>query len=189
MRIQDVVHFSPNVKVTDIDLDDPESIIVAFDDRIRHYYFEPARILTKNANPNLAFASGTITITAIEAITNMFWAGGVGQRFRTFVSRFPDLHDGTRSVFSTKFYDDFRNGLVHEGRIKKSGQFSHDYQSLQMAHAGALVVNPCFLLSNVEFVYFQLLESLKDDMNAKSQFISNFYDFFRSEIIKFRNEP
>lgn len=189
MRIQDVVHFSPNFRVLDIDLDNEIHIIESFNDRIVSYYFQPARLLNQHEqNHHLAFASGTITVTAIEAITKLFWNGRVGDRFRRFAYQLPGLRgdDAFKTLFSIKFYDDFRNGLVHEGRIKESGQFSFDYPFLQTIEAGALVINPAYLLQNVEELYNHILNSIRGDATAKAQFIINFKEAFEVEIQSFK---
>ena len=57
---------------------------------------------------------------------------------------------GVRQSFSkgglaTRFYEDFRNGLVHEARIKNGGQFSLEIGSTVEQLRGVLLINPARL--------------------------------------------
>ncbi len=195
MRIKDAVHFSPNFKVVDVDLSNADEIIEAFNDRFQHYYFEPARLLNESDNNDkYAFAAGTILMTTIDAITKLFWQGQVGERFRRFAFDLPGLirngrDDEYKSRFAHKFYDNFRNGLIHEGRIKDSGQFSYTYPTLETVQAGALVINPAALYSDIEFIYQQFLDKLSRNATFKANFVSNFKLLFQNEFQSFKGHP
>jgi len=47
-------------------------------------------------------------------------------------------------------YEIFRNGLIHEGRIKAGAQFSYDIESTVDEPQGILVINPMRLGHEVE---------------------------------------
>lgn len=68
---------------------------------------------------------------------------------------FSRVHAPTNNVKSIArlFYEDFRNGLVHEGRIKNRGQFSLDLDQLLDFDHLAMVVNPRMLLEEVARVF------------------------------------
>ena len=57
MRIDDIVFFSPRLRLEDLDLSDKSLVISSFNDRINSYYIDPASALVKQKS---AFAAGAL---------------------------------------------------------------------------------------------------------------------------------
>jgi hypothetical protein len=81
----------------------------------------------------------------------------VGADFRSFARKalrsFPD--DLARRLF-----DDFRNGLSHEARVKRAGEFSFDSPQTVRFLRGRLCINPKHLLTEVEEALHQQMDGL-----------------------------
>jgi hypothetical protein len=66
MRINDEIYFSPNLKLSDLDLDKPEQIFKYFPERINAYYFTPLECLV---NQKMAFAAGAIECLLVDSLS------------------------------------------------------------------------------------------------------------------------
>ncbi len=79
--------------------------------------------------------------------------------------------------FANRFYIEFRNGLVHEGRIKNGAQFSYKYIKLVEMLKGAMVVNPDILLKKISKSFEDYIGRVeKDDIEFKklTDYLENF---------------
>ncbi|MFA4935815.1 MAG: hypothetical protein WC568_08275 [Candidatus Methanoperedens sp.] len=124
--------FNPMLKYSEIRWDDNEALIEAFSDRVKGFYLEPAQKL--NDYEKYAFATGVLCVSTIDllaCITISCNSGTVGTRFKQWIKEHITAFDNSNpnsEILADKFYNEFRNGLVHEGRIKNVGQFSYDYK-------------------------------------------------------------
>jgi len=145
MRIGDILYFSPKYRFDQINWNDKEKLIEAFRDRVEGFYLNPARVLNEH---KYAFGSGILCVTTIDflaRITNN--SERVGQRIKRWLTEnMPKYFDET---LAQRFHEEFRNGLVHEGRIKNCGQFSYDFDELVHQENGIMVVNPNLLLEKI----------------------------------------
>src|SRR3989442_5362628 len=116
MRIQDELYFAPNFKLSFLASATSRQIIDAFERRIFDYYFDAADVLNQNKK---AFGAGDICFDAIDAIAKYEFdgAGRVADRFKKWINRLLDFKNLTWSELET-VYDDFRNGVTHEARVK-----------------------------------------------------------------------
>jgi|YelNatPaOPRAMG01_1025707.scaffolds.fasta_scaffold13857_1 hypothetical protein len=133
MRIGDILYFSTKYKFTELEWDDKDNLLEAFQDRVRGFYIEPIEELNKKCK---AFAAGVLCVVTIDFLARIETSpDGVQKRFEYWVGNnikefyTPNL-DIPLQEFANRFYKEFRNGLVHEGRIKKAGQFSYNYDAL-----------------------------------------------------------
>jgi len=126
MKIGDILYFSPKYRFDQINWNDEEELIEAFRDRVEGFYLNPARVLNEH---KYAFGSGILCVTTIDflaRITNN--SERVGHRIKRWLTEnMPKYFDET---LAQRFHEEFRNGLVHEGRIKNCGQFSYDVDEL-----------------------------------------------------------
>ena len=83
----------------------------------------------------------------ILALARLRFGGGVGARFQKFVGE--ELRSFSGGGVAQRFYDDFRNGLVHEARLKKGGQFSLKTKTTVEELGGLLLINPVYLAQEV----------------------------------------
>ncbi len=79
--------------------------------------------------------------------------------------------------YANRFYFEFRNGLVHEGRIKNGAQFSYEYTKLVTMLKGSMVVNPDILLIKISKSFEDYISKVKmDDTEFKKleDYLKNF---------------
>ena len=190
MRIGDKLHFSPNYKFSDLKWDDKKNLTKAFKDRVERFYIEPTKKLNGDWD---VFALGVMCVTTIDFLARIKTGllDNVGKRFedwlrsniKEFDSR-PDP-DNPSQTLAYRFYDEFRNGPVHEGRIKNAGQFSYNFKKeLVKVEHEIMVVNPGLLLNaiissfnkymhhveNEEFAFHQLRCALIRDFEKDVEY-------------------
>jgi hypothetical protein len=129
MIIGDIPYFSKNYQFTNLKWDDKDNLLKAFQDRVSEFYIEPIKKLNKGKK---AFAAGVLCMATIDFLARIETSlDNVKERFRYWVENnikefYTSKPDTPLQKFVDRFYEDFRNGLVHEGRIKNAGQFSYD---------------------------------------------------------------
>lgn len=172
MRIGDTLLFSPSKKFEDLNWDDGKDLIKAFQERVMEFYFTPAEELNRNRS---AFATGVLCATTIDFLARItIWSDKVGERIerwlRIYITDFNQL-DNQNKTLARRFYEDFRNGLVHEGRIKKCGQFSYGYE-IELIHVddGIMIINPDLLLENTKRAFNSYIADIEKDDSKFQQF-------------------
>src|SRR5262245_48348878 len=138
-RIADELYFAPGIRFVDLDFRGghlPEQ----FSRRISGFYLEPSIAL---ARARKDFASGVLAVCAIDALALvMTGTSSVSARIVGFCRRIPAL---ASDRCATTFCEHFRNGLVHEARVKKGSEFSTDIEQVAALYGGRLVINPLLL--------------------------------------------
>ncbi|MDP1973071.1 hypothetical protein [Sediminibacterium sp.] len=179
MRIDDVIYFAPGIRAIDLDFNNREQILEGFKNRIYSYYLLPAEKLNVQ---EFAFASGVILMATIDAIT--YYSIGGNNRIKDFMFQCKIL-DGMpedRKRLVVKAFDDyFRNGLIHEGRIKNGCQFSYEYGFVYFDDT-FLVINPKMLYNEVTEYFQNYLDTLSKHTGAFTQFYQKFYRQYYPEI-------
>jgi hypothetical protein len=185
MRIGDVLFFAPNHRFADLNFGDSTSLIEAFKARVEGFYIGPAR---KLVDADDAFAAGVICVALIDFIAR--YSSGkqeVGARFTSWLEdniaefKEKDPLDPSRSL-GRRFYDDFRNGLVHEGRIKNLGQFSKDFPELYHLIDGGMVVNPAHLIQRTGEAVSRYCERLRKEVPEFEKLSLRLRQDFQAEI-------
>lgn len=120
MRERDTLYFSPHYQFFAIDFNDPKKLVDVFADRVYGFYLNPAKLLSENSD---GFACGLLCIATIDFLSRITYpTEKVGDRMERWLrSNIKEFNTGD---CARRFYEDFRNGLVHEGRIKPFGEFS-----------------------------------------------------------------
>ena len=183
MRIGEYLYFSKNIKFKDIDLHNKSSLIDAYEDRLKTFYFTPIDKLNKDNHP---FASGVLCVTTIDFLSAISTCNPkVGNRFEKWlINNIPvfekkDTH--YNKSYAKRFYEEFRNGLVHEGHIKRGGQFSYDINFVEL-EGSIMIINPEKLVQFIEEAFSRYLEDIKKDDE-------HYFDLFKCAIITyFRDE-
>jgi hypothetical protein len=146
MRIGDVLYFSPRYRFSDLDFDEIKSVIDAFQDRVEGFYLLPASRLIEEGH---AFAGRLVCCAAVEFIANISGEPSPPKWIQRNLSEF-----GNDGKLTGRFWNCFRNGLAHEGRVKSfgqgSGQFSLELQQLLTTAGSTLIANPRLLLEAVQ---------------------------------------
>lgn len=172
--IGDCLYFAPEIPFSELDLSG-ERLPRQFQDRIMGFYLKPAIELAQPEPPKRPhdFASGVLSVCAIDSMARLMAdpRNGVGKRIKEFCKKIPDLAEGSRPKL---FCDQFRNGLVHEGRIKDGSEFSLNENILVVQEQERLRVNPLLLANAIA----SLLESevLRLETNP------NNFLFFRDQV-------
>jgi len=178
MKIDDLLYFAPGVRFDQVDLNSPK-LPEWFRRRVEGFYVRPAKECAHNGH---AFAAGVLLVSCIDALSRLRFGPGVGERFVRFVRE--ELKSFAYGNHAERFYQDFRNGLVHEARIKEGGQFSLEVGTTVQESDGLILVNPDMLAGELESAlesYINLLqtdpkevrklvESLKRDLAKDFQF-------------------
>src|SRR4051812_38958483 len=111
-RVKDILMFAPSVPFAAVD---PlgEDLPSQWWARIEGFYLAPARKAGKSGD---GFAAGVLALCAIDAIAYVATGSPIKSRFLSFVRR--HLPSFASEEAALALFELFRNGLVHEGRIK-----------------------------------------------------------------------
>jgi hypothetical protein len=182
MRLEDVLYFSENYRFEELDLENTSLLIDAFVDRVESFYFRPALSLS---DINYSFAKGTLTLAAIDFIGLFFYGTNNSDRIKKFCCELKSVkdQDPTEIAFIIKTINEsFRNGLIHEGRIKKLGQFAPDIDRIIEIRENFAVINPTILLQEVQELFHAKVNVLRSSKEKQFQFKKQFKNAFEDEI-------
>jgi len=186
MRVENKLFFAPGIEFKDLKWDDIDFLVDGFAKRVEGFYFIPTEILLGNGQ---AFGAGVLCTTIIDFLaafsenTNT----NVGQRYGRWLKQNlgefakPNPDDKTVSL-AKRFYDEFRNGLVHEGRIKNAGQFSFENESIIAFESGAMIIDPRYLFSGIIQAYKTYLDSINQDEFSRQKFRCTLIGWFSEDM-------
>jgi hypothetical protein len=184
MRIRDILFFAPNHKFADLSFENPTNLIEAFEARVAGFYLKPAQKLVREDD---AFARGLICVALIDFIAR-YSSGSrkVRERFTSWLEdsivEFKGKDPLKAQTLGSRFYEDFRNGLVHEGRIKNLGQFSCDFDTLLHLIDGGMVVNPTLLIQKTDEGISRYCELVRNDESEFKRLKRQLEIDFREEM-------
>lgn len=182
MRLEDALFFSPKFKFEDLDLENTEQLIEAFEDRVLRFYFKPADKLHEDFD---SFAIGTLTLAAIDFIGYFLYRTSNSDRIKKFCGELKTIKgrpvDEVDEI-TKRINEDYRNGLIHEGRIKRFGQFGTDINCLIEIRDDFSIINPKLLLKEMKALFQEKLRTLRSSKEDKCQFKKRFHEAFKNEI-------
>lgn len=174
MKIANELYFAPKIKFCEIDLSGNElPSQIRF--RFIGYYLEPAKQCIEKGH---AFAAGLLLVACIDALAYFQTRSQrVRRRFCRFICEQLQGFNRDDEMIS-RFYADFRDGLVHQARIKNAGEFSFENPSAicWREDKQILSVNPKCLykeVSNALDKYIQLLSSDPTKTHSLVNFIKS----------------
>lgn len=182
MRVEDILYFSPSYKTPYLDLENGEELLLAFIERVEEFYFKPAEKLN---NEFEAFSKGVITLTAIDFIGDYFIRTSNSDRIKKFCSGLKSIKDLEKNeiISLTEIInEDYRNGLIHEGRIKNMGQFFYGINELIVLGNGNTMINPTVLLNETRDRFYEYIEIIKNSKDQMFHFKNRFKQRFEDEI-------
>jgi len=184
MRVEDILHFSPKYKTPYLDLDNGDELINAFVDRVEEFYLKPAEKLN---NEFEAFAKGVLILTAIDFIGEFFIRTESSNRIKKFCSELSSIK-GLKNEALKKgqvkiINDDYRNGLIHEGRIKNMGQFFYATEDLISVGEGVSMINPTTLLNETRSIFYKYVGKINNSKDEMFHFKNKFKQHFENEIL------
>jgi hypothetical protein len=177
MRIEDVIYFSPSFKFKDIDWNNKDQLIEAFRDRVCGFYLTPAEYLNSKKN---GFATGLLCVVTIDFLARIAIRMGPGPRIKEWIEGNIKEFKG-KNHMCKKFLEDFRNGLVHEGRIKNVGQFTYDIQRIY-CDGDVMLINPDKFLNSIKKSFQNYVSDIKVDEEKFKKFKELLMDDFKKEI-------
>jgi hypothetical protein len=176
MRIGDIVYFAPGIRFSDIVLHG-EELPEQFESRIEAFYLKPAHEMAHSGH---AFASGLLLVSCIDALARIESSAGVGDRFRSWVK--DELQSFNDGEIARRFYEEFRNGLVHEARIKNGGQFSLEQSKTVDTTMEVLSINPKCLAEEVGIALDRYVDKLRSDGSSCDKLRVRLKEDFRYEF-------
>lgn len=182
MRLQDALYFSPKFKYEVLDLEDVGQLVCAFEDRVKGFYFNPAEKLADDFD---SFASGALTMAAIDFIGYLLYGTANSHRIKHFCRGLKSIrHRQEHEVndIVKRINEDYRNGLIHEGRIKRLGQFAIDIDELIVIRDNFSVINPRLLLAETRELFQTKIEELQNSKLQLSVFRKQFTNIFQYEL-------
>lgn len=157
MKIGEHLYFAPGTKFTSVDTTGT-ALTRQLDERIRGFYLHPVLLLVEGGH---AFAAGVLIVVAIDALARLDTGSEkVGERFRNWCTA--NLHSCKEQI-SKRFYESFRNGLVHEARIKDGCEFTFEIKDTFQEIGDILSCNPTHLLAEVESALDSFIKTLEKD--------------------------
>jgi len=186
MRVDKRLFFAPGIEFKELKWEDIDSLTYAFSQRIEGFYLEPTRILLDSGQ---AFGSGVLCATIIDflAAFSENTTANVGQRYERWLKQNmgefnqPNPDDKSTSL-AKRFYDEFRNGLVHEGRIKNAGQFSFENEQMIVFANDAMIIHPVFLFNSTVQAYGTYIQSINQDEFSRQKFRCTLIDWFSEDM-------
>lgn len=180
MNIDNEVYFAYGLRAKDINFDNRQGLIDAFYRRIVDYYITPTKMLISHQH---AFAAGVLVSALIDAIGT--YSIAKDDRIKELLKslEYPkDTKVDAIPKFAKEFDDNFRNGLIHEGRIKAGGQFAFRDGPLFMYENNFLIVDPSVLLTLVSNYFEKYIEKLHSSEPDFIVFQKKIKRLFDSEI-------
>ncbi len=166
MLIDDVLYFAPGIRFDEVDFTG-ERLPGQFRTRIEGFYLQPADLC---AAKDAAFAAGVLALACIDAMARLQFRGRVGERFTKFAAR--ELASFKLGDRATRLYADFRNGLIHEARIKKGAQFSLQFDETIVELGDALVINPRCLVAEIRDALERYTAQLQQQTEKLGQLVT-----------------
>jgi hypothetical protein len=175
-RIADELYFAPGIRFADLYLSGTY-LPSQFQCRIEGFYLQPAIDLARSKH---AFASGVLVVCAIDALGLLTTgSSSVTGRIKSLCRRISDLDSDEAAEI---FCESFRNGLIHQARIKKGSEFSIDIDRLAEFDQGRLVVHPLFLTQAVSRLLKEYVRDLYNNRSAQLTFRNKLKRQFRFEL-------
>ena len=162
MRLGDILYFAPGVRFRDVDTKGA-GLPDQYRARMIGLYVEPAEACAARGQ---AFAAGVILVSCVDALARVrFTDPKVGDRVKRFAHT--ELKSFPSDALAARFYQNFRNGLVHEARIKEGGQFSVEIGSTVEELGGLMLINPARLAAEVRASIDTYVDLLSRDAAAR----------------------
>jgi hypothetical protein len=154
MRIGDILYFSPHFRFEQLNLDDHIAIVNAFRDRVEGFYLGPA---SRALEAKDAFAAGLVCCAAIDLLSLI---SGKKTPQKWLCKNVPEFKND--DALAERFWIWFRHGLVHEGYIKRLGQFSLDWPEMLVTLGEVLIVNPVLLVNAVRSALHKYCDEISE---------------------------
>lgn len=168
---------TPGISFPEIDLSG-SNCRSSLPSRIRGYYIEPAVVA---ATAGYTFASGLILVSSIDALAEIQTGNKrVRSRFRKWTAA--ELKSFKNPDVNKQFYEDFRDGLVHNARVKRGSQFSLDQNATVVYEKSILSINPLLLADEVNDALSRFVSQLEKNEGVRTVFVNRIRSEFKDEL-------
>lgn len=164
-------------------IDKPDkSLIEAFKERVEDFYLAPVKTLN---DAEKAFAAGVLSVSAIDFLARYYTKSEkVGERFIIWLQEYIPEFSGNKEA-AERFYNDFRNGLVHEGRVKEGSYFTYkddEFGELYKIYDGIMLVNPVLLHAAILTALYRYIDDLDKNDDIYKKFKEVFSQNFKKDL-------
>jgi len=177
MKIGEFLYFAPGIAFADIDFRE-KSLPDQYARRIEGFYLAPANALVKERH---GFAAGLLIVCAIDALGKVESPdASVGERFKHYCrARLPSF---ANEAESRQLYELFRNGTVHEARVKDGTEITFESGVCVETAPGGIRVNPQYLLEEVRSALFTQMEEIRNNDDSLKRFKKYLLQQFHTEL-------
>lgn len=176
MKVGDLLYFAPNVGFDAVDFNSAK-LAEHFYARIDGFYIRPALVCVEQEH---AFAAGVLLVSCIDALARLRYGGAVGARFRKFAKE--DLSSFSDEELAKRLYDECRNGIVHEARLKEGCQFSLFLPRTVCVVDGLLIINPRPLAHEVRAALDSYMEQVRRDSVERARLANALRTDFKEDL-------
>lgn len=179
MRLDGKYFFSPTDEFKNLDLNEFNQIVGAFERRIRGWFFEPLeKMLAKESE---LFIASAVECMLVDSLSGFVYGrrNTTNTDFTSFVRselKFPE-------PIASAFYDRFRCGILHQTSIKEKSCISLEleHESLHLDDNNVLFFNPrnFYVMLRKYFAYY--MEKLQQDVSTQINFREHFKHLFEKE--------
>ncbi len=185
--IHGTLFFAPGIKMADIDFDDTDRLIDAFDRRVRGFFVEPARFISKaDGKEGAMFACALLCAALIESLCRAEELDQGNKHIATWLKkRVPDFGQqvGQQNKTAADIFEErFRHGLAHSGYVASLGRLSDEIDGPVAIDAGIVTVNPFQLLDAIELAFQNFIKDLRDGRRDKGRFSHQLRAQFSNEV-------
>ncbi len=197
------LYFAPGLLMKDLDLDSSESLVWAFEQRIKGMFLSPIRALEHRAEveEGALFGGALLVAALIESVARVETGSDAqGTLIKQWLEAHIDAFRGTVVVGpgrsgkpETKTVADvfeyrFRNGLAHEGYVASLGRLSRSINGPVEVSADIVIVNPFCLADTVERWVDTFIEDLRAGRRDIRRFAYQIAQQFQKEVERARAE-
>jgi hypothetical protein len=183
MRIGDVTFFAPEIPFGDVDLTGrtlPDQLKA----RMEGFYLQPADLCVDVRH---AFAAGLLTVTCIDAMSRFAHGPnratrGVRKDFCTYAQT--RLRSFGIAGDARLLYEDFRNGLVHEARLKNGSQFLLDGERTLDRRGAFAVIDAALLLREARESVEGVVQEMRDSVPFQEELAHYVRYTFKHELVR-----
>ena len=184
MKIKDLLFFAPGIPFDKVDLQG-DALHVQYQLRMTGFYIEPAEVC---ADCGHAFAAGTLLVACIDAMARLRYRDDmVRRRFIKLAQE--ELRSFEADALAVRFYKDFRNGIVHEGRVKNGGQFSFEVDETAKELQGVLLINPARLVAEVREALDRYVNLLGTDQAQRQALVDGLAQDHKKDFLVAKGAP
>ena len=197
------LYFAPGVLMKDLNLDDPDFLLWAFEQRVKGFFLAPIRTLeqSSDAQEGALFGGALLVAALVEAIARVEtgstaqgtlireWLGTHVAAFRaTVVLRSGRTGDAENKSIADVFEYRFRNGLAHNGYVASLGRLSQAIREPVSVSGDIVVINPFALADAVENSFEAFAADLRAGRRDIRRFAYHVAEQFRDEVHRSRTE-